>query len=459
MKQTYYFIGINGIGMSGLAKMLASQGHTVRGSDISPSLSADHFNQWGISVFHDHHKDQIQHKDWIIVFSNVIQPDNAERQRATQLGCRQIRRGDLLNDIIRRFKYKIGVVGAHGKTTTTAILVQMFNPFLSPSYFIGGHVPNMPHANLTQGHWFISELDESDGSFLSTVPTHAVITNIEHEHVDYYHSHTEFESAFWSFAHNTVCGGGTCAINLDDPGSVHLLNQFSDTSSFITYSIESDGSTIRATNIAYKPDGTSFTVIVNQTNHYNVTLPLFGRHNVYNALSAIAILYQTPMPIEDGLKNLSSIQPVNRRLEMKYKSDTIMLYDDYAHHPTEVASTLSGMRQTFATNRIITIFQPHRYSRLTRMFDSFCESFSESNKTIILPVFSVGEPSDGEKSSLELAEQLTENGHDALYLNNNDDLIRMLSQELRSHDIIVLMGAGDVTKLSGQLIPIIQCVE
>jgi len=455
-KKTYFFIGINGIGMSGLAEMLASKGHRVLGSDSSKSLRVDHFNSCGINVFKDHNKDNIQQSDWVIVVSSAIKDTNCELVSAKELGCQIIKRGELLAQIIQEFENSIAVVGTHGKTTTSSLLLQIFSEWVEPSYFVGGHLSGRSHAKLTDSDWFITELDESDGSFLYTSPSQAIITNIEHDHVDFYKEKDDLISAFYEFIEKAINQNGCAVINLDDPISEKLYKKLTNKDKVITFSIESSNAQIQADSIDYNWNGTSFNLVINNNKVDTVITPLFGKHNVYNALSAIAIAIHNQVPLKHILKGLNKFKGVKRRLELKYKANDIMLYDDYAHHPTEVISTLEGLYKSFSQHRIITIFQPHRYTRLTNLFDSFASSFSRSDKICILPVFAAGESAEGQMSSQDLVNKINKNGDNAIHFNSFNDVISGIKNELKPKDIILVMGAGSITQISKDLIPVIK---
>ena len=456
-KQTYYFIGINGIGMSGLAEILAKKGHHVLGSDISPSLKIEPFKSLGIQVFEKQEKNNILSKDWIVVISSAIKDNNEEVIEAKRLGCDIIKRGNLLSNISNEFKERIAVVGTHGKTTTTSLIVKIFSELRNPpSYFIGGHLDDQSHAKVQSGDIFITELDESDGSFLDFNPSDAIITNIEHEHVDYYKTKAQVIDAFSQFIDQTIHSGGQCTINIDDPLSEKLYKKNSKRNAFITYGIENKEAQIRADNIEYNWQGISFALIINHTAVEQVKLNLFGRHNIYNTLSAISVAMAKGILLKHILNALKTFGGVKRRLELKYKANDIILFDDYAHHPTEIITTLEGIYKSYANHRIITIFQPHRYSRLTNLFDAFSLSFNRSNHTLIVPVFTSGEHKNNQKSSIDLTERINENNGSAIYCESFDSVTNKLEDMLQANDIVLLMGAGNITNISKQIIPIIK---
>lgn len=456
-KKTYYFIGINGIGMSGLAEILINKGQVVLGSDTSPTLRSDHFKALGISVFEKQEKQNILSSDWIIVISSAIKDDNEELAQAKTLGCEIIKRGKLLAMIFDEFEEKIAIIGTHGKTTTTSLVIKIFSEQIEkPSYFVGGHLEGVPHANLQSSKTFITELDESDGSFLDAIPTSTIITNIEHEHIDFYKTKNEVMDAFLRFISNTINNNGKCTINIDDPISEKLYKKYDQKEAFITYGIENKESQIRADNIEYKWNGIAFDLIINNTPVETVQLNLFGRHNIYNALAAIAIAMAKDILLKHILNALKSFSGVKRRLELKYKANDIALFDDYAHHPTEILTTLEGIYKSHTNHRIITIFQPHRYSRLTNLFDAFAGSFDRSDHTLIVPVFSVGESEENNKNSVDLTNKINEGNGNASYCDSFEEVTKALELILQANDIILLMGAGNITSIAKAIIPLIK---
>ena len=442
--------------MSALAEMLVKQGAEVSGSDISVNIPMDYFNNLGIKVNLNQEESNIVDQALTVVISSAIKENNNELLKAKRLGCPIIKRGQLLAQLMQNTTSQIGVIGTHGKTTTTSLIVSIFQQAFNPSYFIGGHFNDKPHAKLGTDDWFISELDESDGSFLEVTPTHGVITNIEHDHIDYYSTKDMIIDAFEKSIFRTLENGGQCAINLDDPISEKIYKRSTHKSSFITYAVESEEAQIRAKSIDYDWQGISFDLIINDTVADKVQLQLFGRHNIYNALAAAAIAIQSGLSLNHILLGLSSFKGVKRRLELKYKANEIVLYDDYAHHPTEILTTLEGIYKSFSNQRIITVFQPHRYSRLTSLFDQFATSFQRSSLTYIVPVFAAGESQENHKSSSDLVVEIQKNQNSVSYCETFESVVKEIQVNLQPKDIIVLMGAGSITKLSKDIIPVIK---
>lgn len=377
--------------------------------------------------------------------------------QAKKLGCQIIKRGKLLAMILDEFEEKIAIIGTHGKTTTTSLVIKIFSEQIEkPSYFVGGHLDGMPHARLESSKTFITELDESDGSFLEAIPTNAIITNIEHEHIDFYKTKNDVMDAFLQFISKTINNKGRCTINIDDPISEKVYKKHNQKESFITYGIENKESQIRAENIDYNWNGISFDLIINNTNVETVQLNLFGRHNIYNALAAIAIAMAKDILLKHILNALKSFNGVKRRLELKYKANKITLYDDYAHHPTEILTTLEGIYKSHVNHRIITIFQPHRFSRLTNLFDAFASSFNRSDHTLIVPVFSAGESGENYKNSVDLTNKINDENGRASYCDSFEEVSKTLESLIQPNDIILLMGAGNITNIAKNIIPLIK---
>ena len=451
----YHFIGVNGVGMSALAKVLSKQGHCVTGSDYSPTLNKEAFKAHGITVYKQHNKKHISN-DQTVVVSSAINESNIEYRTAIENKCEIIKRGDLLAKLASECKKCIAIAGTHGKTTTASLILNIFDEAkLKPSYFIGGFFNNKENIRYENKDIFITEVDESDGSFLSINPNQAVISNIEQDHLDYYKDKSHINDSFTAFIQNTLNQKGQFAINLDDPNSNKIIKGI-DSEHIISYSIDAKDAKIRATNIEYTWSGVSFSLMVNDTFTETVSMSIFGKHNVYNALAAISISMMNEIPLKHIIDGLSSFKGVGRRLELKYKANDIVLYDDYAHHPTEIITTLEGVYKSFNKNRIITVFQPHRYSRLTNFFESFSIAFSRSNKTLVVPVFGGGEQQGDYKSSQDLVDEINKDAPVATACQSFDEVVSILSDTLQANDIIILMGAGDISLLSKEIIPIIQ---
>ena len=455
-KKQFYFIGINGIGMSGLAEILANKGHEVSGSDKSESLDIKKFTKIGINAHNNHSKENIT-SNMTVIYSSAIPDDNEELKAAKNLGCKCIRRGEFLAELSREFKTRLAIAGTHGKTTTSSLTAHIFDTAkLSPSYFIGGHLVDKPHAQIRSNDLFITELDESDGTFLDFKMADTIITNIELDHIDYYKTKDQLIKKFKQYIDETVKSDYKCIINLDDPISEKIYKKFSNPSKFLTYSIESDMANVIAKNIEYNWQGISFELIINNQLLDRVSIGLFGKHNVYNALAAISMAITKEISLKDIISGLNSFKGVKRRLELKYKLKNVLLYDDYAHHPSEIITTLEGVYKSFSDYEITTIFQPHRFTRLTSLFDGFSSSFKRSNNTIILPVFSAGEEQGDNKTSIDLVNELNKKGLKSLHCDTFESAKEKITEIIQEKSIIILMGAGNITKISKDLIPVIK---
>lgn len=451
----YHFIGINGIGMSALAKICAKQGHRVSGSDSSSQFKPDQLRAVNIRAYSEHCASHVR-PDHIVVVSSAISKENIEFRTAKQLGCKMIKRGRLLADIAQTHDNQIIIAGTHGKTTTSSMIRHMFQVAnRQPSFFIGGHMKGEDeNGAIYSSDVFISEADESDGSFLDMRPTYAVITNIEQDHLDFYETKKRLIDAFQVFF-NTAISNGTCALNIDDPHCKKLIKGVSP-ESIITFGLDDSSAIIHATDIQYKWNGISFKLMVNNAYVEHIQLNAYGRHNVYNACAAIAISMANQISLKDIIAGLATYKGICRRLELKYKANDMMLFDDYAHHPTAVASTLEGLYKSFPNHRIVAIFQPHRYSRLTDFFDGFSNAFGRAAMCFIGQVYSAGEKKNGHKTSHDLVQKMKRLNENTWEFDQPEQLTNKLATVIQPKDIIVLMGAGDITDISKDIIPMIK---
>jgi UDP-N-acetylmuramate--alanine ligase len=456
-KGTYYFIGINGVGMSGLASMLVQRGDQVLGSDISNTMDINMFKGMGIQAFNTHDSLRIK-PDMTVVYSSAITDDNEELSAARKQQCKIMKRGALLATLSKEFPTQISVAGTHGKTTTSAMLTKIYQEAgLNPSYFIGGYLNREEHGKINSKDIIITELDESDGTFLHIQPNSAIITNLELEHHNYFKSKQHLVSDFLIFINNIIENNGKCMLNIDDSSLKKIYKQSNKPTSFITFGIESEACNISAKNIEYNWQGALFSLVINGNEVDRIQLNLFGKHNVYNALASVAIAMTNNISLKYISKGLKMSSGVKRRMELIYQANNIMLYDDYAHHPTEIVTTIEGVAKSFSQHRIITIFQPHRISRLNHLFIEFSGAFSRTDKVFVMPIFSAGEQASvQDKTSKDLANEINNNGGDAITCTSFEHATQTLKDMIKPKDIILLMGAGNITTLSKDIIPIIQ---
>ncbi|ACO03488.1 MAG TPA: UDP-N-acetylmuramate--L-alanine ligase [Persephonella sp.] len=438
-----HFIGIGGSGMNGIAQVLLNQGFTVTGSDLKESQTVINLKNMGAKIYIGHDPKNVDGAD-VVVYSSAVKQDNPELLRAKQLGIPTIPRGEMLAELMR-FKYGIAIAGSHGKTTTTSMVGTILGKTgYDPTVVIGGKLEAYgSNAKLGSGDFIVTEADESDGSFLKLTPTIVSINNIDLEHIGFYKNLNDIKRAFIDFA-NKVPFYGAVAVNIDDQNIKDIIPEIEK--KIIRFGISED-SDIRGYDLRLENGRYRFKV--NDFGEIYLSIP--GKHNVYNALAAISISVELGVPfcvIKEALENFKN---ANRRFEIKYDG-SVTVIDDYAHHPTEIKATLSATREMFDGRRIIAVFQPHRYSRTFSLYDHFVRSFNIPDITVITEIFPAGEsPIDsvnGEKLSSDIKK---ETGKTVLYGEDLQKTFNILKNILKKDDVLLILGAGNVTRLSDQI--------
>lgn len=441
-----HFIGIGGSGMSGIAEVLHHLGYIISGSDISENANVERLKQLGIPIYNFHHQEHIKHIDAVVV-SSAIAKDNVELKYAKKQGIPIVPRAEMLAEIMR-FRFGIAISGTHGKTTTTSLIAHILHTAkLDPTYIIGGILNAEGVGNrLGSGHYIVAEADESDKSFLHLSPMISVITNIDADHMQTYNNnYGKLQKAFIDFT-SRLPFYGLCAVCLDNEGVRHIIPRIKRT--LITYGFDAHAD-IRAQNAQYLPNNTEYEVITADTK-FTISTPLLGKHNVQNALAAIAICLElgvTTTAIQRALENFTGVK---RRLDYKgnitIAGCSLELFDDYAHHPTEIAAVIESIKNAKGKEPII-IFQPHRYSRTQELFTEFVAVLQSIHNIIILPIYAAGESPLPSISSTALLKEI---GH-GYYAQNNDEVIAHLSTLAHDGDIVMTLGAGDITHLATDL--------
>jgi UDP-N-acetylmuramate--alanine ligase len=452
--QHIHCIGIGGIGMSAIAALLHDKGYRVTGSDIASSSLTGELEKRGVNIVYQHHEKNIEGAD-LIIYSSAIKPSNVEMVAARKIDVPTARRAEMLVELMQSFK-SITVAGTHGKTTTTSLITQIFKlAGLDPSFMVGGIVYDfVDHVSLGQGEYFVSETDESDASFLYFSPYIAVVTNIEPDHLNTYDG--DFEKLKCNFLKflSRVHSKGFCILGIDSPAVVACIPEIAQRT--ITYGFHSMAE-YRGINV--KPQGlqTDFEVVRPRQNNLQVRLNLPGDYNVQNALAAIAIASELGIPDDIIQKALMTFGGVKRRFnihgEKAFANGNAILIDDYGHHPTALACVLSTVRKVFPNRRIVLVFQPHRYSRTQELFQEFVKVLKKPNVLVLTKIYSAGEaPIDG-VSSKRLYEQISKLRKDDIYLTEHlSEVPNLLNEIVMTGDIVVFQGAGDIVKLSQQLI-------
>ena len=438
-----HFIGIGGSGMNGIAQVLLNQGFTVTGSDLKESQTVISLKEMGAKVFIGHDPKNVEGAD-VVVYSSAVKPDNPELVRARELGIPTIPRGEMLAELMR-FKYGIAIAGSHGKTTTTSMVGFILGKTgYDPTVVIGGKLEAYgSNAKLGRGDFIVTESDESDGSFLRLTPTIVSINNIDVEHLGFYKNLDDIKQAFIQFA-NKVPFYGAVAVNIDDPNIRDILPQIEK--KVIKFGLSEDAD-IRGYDLQVIDGRYKFKV--NDFGEIHLSIP--GKHNVYNALSAISIAYELGVPFCVVKESLENFKNANRRFEIKH-ADDITIIDDYAHHPTEIQATIKAAKEMFPDKRLIAVFQPHRYTRVFSLYDQFVESFYIPDITVITDIYPAGEnPIDsvsGEKLAQDIRNKTDKNVY---YSGDLQKTANLISSLIRKDDVVLIMGAGSITKLADML--------
>ncbi|MGQ0526496.1 MAG: UDP-N-acetylmuramate--L-alanine ligase [Alphaproteobacteria bacterium] len=451
-----HFIGIGGIGMSGIAEILHTLGYKVQGSDLSDNANVARLRQKNIKIGHGHRPENILDAEGIepaaVIVSTAVKNDNAELLEARKRSIPVLPRADMLAELMR-LKWAVAVSGTHGKTTTTSMIGQMLEAAgLDPTVINGGIVnaygTNMRHG---EGGWMVVEADESDGSFTRLPTNIAVITNIDPEHMDYYGSFDKVREAYAQFIHNLPFYG-YAVLCADHPEVQALIPSVSDRR-IITYGFTPQAD-VQALNIRTNADGSIFDVIFAQrtggkeTTVRDIFLPMLGRHNVQNSLAALAIAHEMKVPVPIMKKAFESFTGVKRRFTKVGETNGVTVIDDYGHHPVEIAAVLETARSavTHTGGRVIAVMQPHRYTRLQDCFDAFCTCFNEADSVIVADVYAAGEQPIAGADKQNLVEGIRKHGHrDVRALDNRDELPVLLAGIAQPGDYIVCLGAGDIT--------------
>ena len=458
MKKKYHFIAIGGVGMSGLAKYLLQNGYEVSGSDINDSKYVKSVRDLGAKVYIGHNEDNLP-DDCIVVASTAIREFNPEIQKAKRLGLPIWHRSDLLAEISRGEEYFMGFSGTHGKTTTSGLCSYVLEKAgLKPSYVVGGIIPDIhTNANCSHEKYFIAELDESDGTIVKYSPNLVVVNNLEPDHLDFYKNGLEsILETFETFISN-MRENGIILTNMDNEGVKRLVKYFSvhelaHNAKFVTYSI--GGNTdYCAKNIVYGEDFTTFDIFCKGEFQTNLKIWLKGVHNVYNSLAVWASLHIAGVDMNLVNPHFATFTGMGRRFEKVGEYNGIEIYDDYAHHPTEIKATLSCSK-SFRGKRIIAVFQPHRYSRLQNLWNEFMEAFDGIDELIVTDVFAASEDEIVGVNSKAFVDEFNEKSDiPCRHISGSmEDVAKTIFPELKPNDIVIGLGAGTITNLGKELI-------
>ncbi|UWQ48578.1 UDP-N-acetylmuramate--L-alanine ligase [Leisingera caerulea] len=439
-----HFVGIGGIGMSGIAEVLLNLGYMVQGSDLKASKITSRLEELGARIFVGQQAKNLEEAA-VVVISSAIKPGNPELDEARLRGLPVVRRADMLAELMR-LKSNVAIGGTHGKTTTTTMMAELmvaggFDPTIVNGGIIHAYGSN---ARMGQGEWMVVEADESDGSFNRLPATIAVVTNIDPEHMEHWGDFDRLRDGFLEFVSNIPFYG--IAVCCTDHAEVQaLVGRISDRR-VVTYGFNAQAD-VRAVNLTYKAGVAHFDVVLQAEDRVieGCTLPMPGDHNVSNALSAVAVARHLGMNSTEIREALANFGGVNRRFTKVGEVNGVTIIDDYGHHPVEIAAVLKAARQA-CEGRVIAVHQPHRYSRLSNLFDDFCACFNEADVVAIAEVFSAGEDPIEGASRDDLVAGLIRHGHrHARALLNEEDLERLVREQARPGDMVVCLGAGTIS--------------
>ena len=445
---TIHFVGIGGIGMSGIAEILHNLGYSVRGSDLSESANVLRLRQLGIQIEIGHKAENLGEAQ-VVVVSSAVKPDNPEVAAARARLVPVVRRAEMLGELMR-LKWSIAIGGTHGKTTTTSMIAAMLDAAdLDPTVINGGIINAYgTNAHLGSGDWMVVEADESDGTFVKLPATIAVVTNIDPEHLDFYGTFDKVQDAFASFVEN-IPFYGFAALCIDHPVVQAMIPRVSDRR-IVTYGM-SPQADIRATNLQMSPTGARFDVVIGDRLTggtralHSLGLPMLGAHNVQNSLAAVAVAQEMGFDDTTVRKALAGFKGVKRRFTRAGETRGVTVIDDYGHHPVEIAVTLKAAR-TGSRGQVIAVVQPHRYSRLSNLFQEFCTCFNDADIVVVADVYAAGEAAIEGIDRDALVEGLRRSGHrNVIGLPSPDLLARIVRDLARPGDMVVCLGAGSIT--------------
>jgi UDP-N-acetylmuramate--alanine ligase len=457
-KELIHFIGIGGIGMSGLAIIMKNMGFKIQGSDQNKNKNTKNCSKLGMKIFIGHSKNNVK-KATILVRSTAIKNNNSEIKYAKQNKIPIYSRAEILADIVS-LKKNIIITGSHGKTTTTSLVAKILSDQkLDPTIINGGVINSLKsNARLGKGDWAILEADESDGSFLKLPINYSIVTNIDYEHMDYYKNFKNLENSFIQFINKTPPTGKSI-ICLDDKNIKKIITKIKN-KNILTYGENKDAN-YQITNIRYNIGNSIFDLTFKDQEKKkrkinNIIVKLIGKHNILNAAAAFTVCLNLGVDQKILKKSLKNFSGVQRRMTKIFSKNQNDFYDDYAHHPTEINSILDGVNNIYDNRKIISVFEPHRYSRVLSLKKEFSQCFSNSNLVIICPLYAAGEKKDPKFNLINFANLIARNSKtQVIIVKNQIELNKYLKKNLTSNEIIIGMGAGIISKWMRELKTII----
>ncbi|NVK45997.1 MAG: UDP-N-acetylmuramate--L-alanine ligase [Rhodobacteraceae bacterium] len=439
-----HFVGIGGIGMSGIAEVLLNHGYRVQGSDLKASKITDRLKELGAVIYEGQREENLEDAE-VVVISSAIKPGNPELDAARLKGLPVVRRAEMLAELMR-LKSNVAVAGTHGKTTTTTLVAELLVAGgIDPTVINGGIIHAYgSNARMGQGDWMVVEADESDGTFNRLPATIAIVTNIDPEHMEHWGTIEKLREGFYDFV-SGIPFYGLAVCCTDHPEVQSLVGKITDRR-VVTYGFNAQAD-VRAVNLTYVKGVAQFDIVLAAEDMVieGCTLPMPGDHNVSNALAAVAVSRHLGMKAEEIKQALAAFGGVNRRFTRVGEVNGVTIIDDYGHHPVEIAAVLKAARQA-SEGRVIAVHQPHRYSRLHSLFDDFCTCFNEADVVGIAEVYAAGEEPIEGASRDDLVAGLIRHGHrHARAVTSEDDLVRLVREQAREGDMVVCLGAGTIS--------------
>ncbi len=453
-KEIIHFIGIGGIGMSGLAQVMKTMGFKIQGSDQNKNKNTSNCTKVGIKVFIGHAKKNIKNAT-IIVKSSAIKDNNVEIKESKIKKIPIYSRADVLADVVS-LKKNIIITGSHGKTTTTSLIAKILSDQkLDPTIINGGVINSFnSNAKLGKGDWAILEADESDGSFLKLPINYSIVTNIDFEHLDYYKNYQNLENAFIQFINKTPPIGKSL-VCIDNKNIKKILKKI-ENKNILTYGFDKKAN-YRIINPRYNTSYSQFDLHYKDLNNSkamikNISLKLIGQHNILNASAAIAVCINVGVKIKVIKKALKNFSGVQRRMTKIFTKNQNEFFDDYAHHPTEISSILEGVSKVYNNRKIITVFEPHRYSRIISLKKAFSESFAKSDLVLVCPMYAAGEKRNLHFDLTNFAKLISKNSKtQTVLVKSQKELSDYFKKNLINNEIIIGMGAGSISQWMREL--------
>ena len=446
-----HFIGIGGIGMSGIAEVLCNLDFSVAGSDLKKSKNTDRLEKVGAKIYEGHAAENVGDAQ-VVVYSSAVKDDNPEIVFARENNIPVIPRAEMLAELMTLKPYSVAVAGTHGKTSTTSMIATILgHAGVEPTTIVGGVVDTLgSNAKLGTSDWFVTEADESDRSFLMLNPTLAIVTNIDKEHMESYKGMEDVVQCFTDFI-NKVPFYGAAVMCLDDPNVQLIIPKLKRRR--VTYGLTAQAD-ISGHNIIHNENfGSSFTVWKGTETLGDINLPVPGKHNVYNALAATSVALELEVPFAVIAEAFTKFKNADRRFQFKGEAGGITVIDDYGHHPTEIVATLSAAKNGSGGKRTVVVFQPHRYSRTKELMNEFALAFNNADVLYVLDIYAASEqPLEGITAEV-LTENIKQYGHkNATYIGDIETAAEKVVENLQANDLVITLGAGSITRLSDEIL-------